>query len=111
MYRINGNLALSRSIGDRAERPWVTASADVVRRSVDEDEDEFVILATDGLFDVMSSAEAVSFVNDLLGRTTHPDRRDGVRRDMARHLVEEALRRGTSDNVTVLILWIKDEKI
>ena len=113
VYRINGNLALSRSIGDRAERPWVTADADVVRRAVNEVEDEFVLIATDGLFDVMSSAEAVSFVNDLLGRTTttHPDRRNGVRRDMARHLVEEALRRGTTDNVTVLIIWINDDKI
>jgi serine/threonine protein phosphatase PrpC len=30
---------------------------------------------------------------------------------MARHLVEEALRRGTTDNVTVLIIWINDDKI
>lgn len=109
VYRINGNLALSRSIGDRAERPWVTGTADIVRHRIDEVDDAFVLLATDGLFDVMTSAEAVSFVNDLVGRT-RPECRDGVRRDMARHVVEEALRRGTGDNVTVLVLWINDEK-
>ena len=29
---------------------------------------------------------------------------------MARHVVEEALRRGAGDNVTALVLWINDEK-
>ncbi|KAL3791779.1 hypothetical protein ACHAW5_002395 [Stephanodiscus triporus] len=75
--------------GDRAERPSTTHS----------------------FFspDVMTSAEAVSFVNDLVGRTK-PECREGVRRDMARHVVEEALRRGAGDNVTALVLWINDEK-
>jgi hypothetical protein len=29
------------------------------------------------------------------------------RKRMARYLTEEALRRGTSDNVTVVVLWLK----
>jgi serine/threonine protein phosphatase PrpC len=110
VYRINGNLALSRSIGDRAERPCVSGTPDVFHHVIREDDDSFALLATDGLFDVMSSAEAVSFVNDLLGRTP-PEDRHGIRRDVARHLVEEAIRRGTCDNVTVLVVWFDDDKM
>ena len=111
VYRINGNLALSRSIGDRAERPWVTGLADVTRHRIVEHDNKndtpFALLATDGLFDVMSSQAVAKFVTNLLNRT-HIDHRDRIRQDMARYVVEEALRRGTGDNVTVLILWLND---
>lgn len=112
VYRINGNLALSRSIGDRADRPWVTGLADVTRHRIVENEINndtiFALLATDGLFDVMSSQAVARFVTDLLNRT-HIEHRDRIRQDMARYVVEEALRRGTGDNVTVLILWLNDK--
>lgn len=59
VYRINGNLAVARAIGDRSERPFVSAEADVKTFPADEEGDEFIILASDGLWDVMSSEEAV----------------------------------------------------
>lgn len=65
IYRVNGNLALSRAIGDRAERPAVTSKADMATYEI-QDEDEFIILGSDGLWDVMSSQEAVSFVHETL---------------------------------------------
>lgn len=112
VYRINGNLALSRSIGDRADRPWVTGLADVTRHRIIKNENNndtiFALLATDGLFDVMSSQAVARFVTDLLNRT-HTNHRDRIRQDMAQYVVEEALRRGTGDNVTVLILWLNDK--
>ena len=111
VYRINSNLALSRSIGDRADRPWVSGLADVTRHRIVEndnnDDTTFALLATDGLFDVMSSQAVARFVTDLLNRT-HTDHQERIRQDMARYVVEEALRRGTGDNVTVLILWLND---
>ena len=112
VYRINGNLALSRSIGDRADRPWVSGLADVTRhRILDNDNNDtatFALLATDGLFDVMSSQAVAMYITDLLNRT-HIDHQDRIRRDMARYAAKEALRRGTGDNVTVLILWLNDK--
>jgi serine/threonine protein phosphatase PrpC len=98
IYRVNGNLALSRAIGDRSERPHVTAEPDVVSIPV-QDDDEFIIVATDGLWDVMDSDEAVEYVRSLLDA--------GLKRaKVAAHMVEEAIRRGTYDNVTVVIIWI-----
>lgn len=75
-YRINGNLNLSRSIGDllykqneqlSAQEQVIVCTPDVryFPRQVD---DEFMILACDGVWDVLSSQEAVDFVRARLGK-------------------------------------------
>ena len=69
VYRMNGNLALSRAIGDRSERPWVSASVDVRVLDLDlkkKGGDEFIVIGTDGLWDVMGSQDVVDFVHNLL---------------------------------------------
>ena len=98
IYRVNGNLALSRAIGDRSERPHVTAEPEVIAIPL-EKEDEFIILATDGLWDVFESNEAVDLVQRLI--------QQGLPRDqVATWIVEESIRRGSYDNVTVVIVWL-----
>ena len=99
VYRVNGNLALARAIGDRSERPVVTGEPDISILPLQEDVDDFVLLATDGLWDVMTSSEVVAFVHALL---------DGEERDsIVDMLVEEALRRGSYDNISVVIVWLR----
>jgi serine/threonine protein phosphatase PrpC len=66
VYRINGNLAVARAIGDRSESPFVSSSVEVLSLDLDAEVDQFVIVASDGLWDVMSSQEAVTFVNDMM---------------------------------------------
>lgn len=110
VYRVNGNLALSRAMGDRSERPAVTAEPDITRMQLVE-QDEFIVLATDGLWDVMSSQEVVTYIHAILD--THNDplkpdyRRKALQENMANLLVAEALKRGTMDNVTIVILWLR----
>ena len=110
VYRINGNLALSRSIGDRSERPWVSSEVDIKLHTIEEDDDadSFILLASDGLWDVMSSQEVVSYVHQVLDNTSK-SHKDESRRSMAKDVVEEALRRGSSDNITVIIIWLNGE--
>lgn len=68
--RVNGNLALSRAIGDfefkknkdlPAEQQIVTADPDVTEHQITED-DEFLVVACDGIWDCKSSQEVVEFV-------------------------------------------------
>lgn len=68
--RVNGNLALSRAIGDfefkksanlPPERQIVTACPDVSSHKITDD-DEFLIIACDGIWDCLSSQGAVEFV-------------------------------------------------
>jgi serine/threonine protein phosphatase PrpC len=102
IYRVNGNLALSRAIGDRSERPAVSAEPDITMTTITA-RDEFLVLATDGLWDVMSSSDVVAFIHALLEAAAD---NEAEREYIATSVVEEALRRGTWDNVTVIIVWL-----
>lgn len=68
--RVNGNLALSRAIGDfefkksadlSPEQQIVTAFPDVVAHEISND-DEFLVIACDGIWDCQSSQAVVEFV-------------------------------------------------
>jgi len=110
------NLSLSRAIGDRFAKPAVSGEVEIKRFPIAEDGDEFIMLASDGIWDVMSSQEVVSFVHDKLsvplkiqGDTEDMERVLFTRRkNMSRFLANEAIRRGTGDNVCVVIVWLKD---
>ena len=75
--RVNGNLNLTRAIGDLAykgdsslkpEEQIITANPDVFVVDLDPEEDDFVVLACDGIWEVMSSQEVVDFISHGLGR-------------------------------------------
>ncbi|KAI9004682.1 phosphatase 2C-like domain-containing protein [Gaertneriomyces semiglobifer] len=74
--RVNGNLALSRAIGDfefknnknlPPEQQVVTANPDILERQLT-DEDEFVVIACDGIWDCMTNQEVVSFVRQRINK-------------------------------------------
>jgi serine/threonine protein phosphatase PrpC len=114
VYRINRNLALSRAIGDRSELPFVSSQVDIEQIELDEEKDEFVILASDGLWDVFhNSQEAIDLCQGILQRVGNPATNESngahferVRRRMSKVLVREALKRGSMDNITVVIIWL-----
>jgi len=118
IYRVK-DLSLSRAIGDRFAKPVVSSEAEIDCVPVNEDEDEFFLLASDGLWDVMTSQEVVDFVNEMLECPTQsvktkkgkivltPEFR---KRKMARFVAHEALERGSADNVCVILVWLKKEK-
>ncbi|KAJ7600523.1 phosphatase 2C-like domain-containing protein [Mycena floridula] len=74
MNRVNGNLALSRALGDfgfkanpslPAEQQVVTSDPDVVCHEIGES-DEFLVLACDGIWDCLSSQQVVDIVRLLV---------------------------------------------
>lgn len=52
-YRVNGSLGVSRAIGDLMHKPFVSAEPEIECISLDGEED-FIVLACDGLWDVLS---------------------------------------------------------
>lgn len=74
--RINGNLNLSRALGDlkykqdslrpRAEQ-IITAQPDVTSHSLERG-DEFMVLACDGVWDCMTNQQVVDFVRERIAR-------------------------------------------
>lgn len=109
------NLSLSRAVGDGYAKPAVSSDVEIRHFPIAEETDEFVLLASDGLWDVMSSQEAVSLVHRKLqtelARVDKHDQanyRKVLRRHMSKFLTREALNRGSGDNICVVLIWLKD---
>ncbi|KAI3687076.1 hypothetical protein L1987_80767 [Smallanthus sonchifolius] len=96
---LNGELAVTRALGDwhmKSPSSPLTATPDV-RQMVLTEDDEFLIIGCDGIWDVMSNQEAVAFVRRHLRLYDDPN-------CCARELVNQALRRDTSDNLTAIVV-------
>lgn len=79
--RVNGNLALSRALGDfvfkkneskRAEEQIVTACPDVDIKDLTSDH-EFILLACDGIWDVLTNEEVLEFVRNRIAQQIPPE--------------------------------------
>ena len=55
-WRVNGNIAVARAIGDAAHKPFISSDADVTSLRMT-GEEEYLVLACDGLWDVLSPAQ------------------------------------------------------
>jgi len=80
--RVNGDLAVSRALGDFVykrcdtagpKQQAVTAFPEMIAETRDSGKEEFIVLACDGIWDVMSSQEVVDKVRELI-RNGRPER-------------------------------------
>ncbi|KAG6502331.1 hypothetical protein ZIOFF_042223 [Zingiber officinale] len=91
-WRVGGVLAVSRAFGDRHLKRFVVADPEIHEEEVDGSL-EFVILASDGLWDVVSNEEAVEMVKSF----EDPEQ-------AAKKLLQEAYQRGSADNITCVVV-------
>eukprot|EP00803_Ostreobium_quekettii_P007126 evm.model.scf_289.1 EVM.evm.TU.scf_289.1 scf_289:2107-7216(-) len=106
--RVMGMLAMSRALGDHCLRsagvvpdPEIT----IVGRSPG---DEFLVLATDGLWDVVSDEEACSLASRCFERASKQDGpTETAARVAARVLMKAAMDRGSRDNITVTVIDLR----
>jgi serine/threonine protein phosphatase PrpC len=105
--RVNGVLAVSRAFGDFsfknsggvAKYHAVTAFPDIIEVQRDAT-DDFIILACDGLWDVITNEEAADYVYDCIYSKE-------TATETAKSLVERALEKGSSDNVSCVVAFLK----
>ncbi|PUZ71923.1 hypothetical protein GQ55_2G352500 [Panicum hallii var. hallii] len=110
--RVNGSLNLSRAIGDMelkqnevlpAERQIVTAEPELKTVKLSED-DEFIVLACDGIWDCMTSQEVVDFVHKHLNTE---DKLSDVCEKLLNRCVAPTSGGEGCDNMTVIIVQFK----
>mmetsp|Transcript_4744 Transcript_4744/g.8229 ORF Transcript_4744/g.8229 Transcript_4744/m.8229 type:complete len:724 (-) Transcript_4744:1111-3282(-) len=106
-HRVMGVLAMSRAIGDHGLRPYVIPEPEIsVLARVPED--DFLLLASDGLWDVMSNQEAIALALRCMQRAwERGGSRKAAVRVAATVLTRAAIDRGSKDNVTVVIIDLK----
>lgn len=96
--RVLGVLAVSRSFGDQAFKKFVTAEPHIFVVDITE-KDQFMILGCDGVFDVMSDEETVALVKEISTSKNNSEL------DAAKIIAREAVRRGSTDNVTAMVVY------
>ncbi|OMO53906.1 hypothetical protein CCACVL1_28252 [Corchorus capsularis] len=89
-------LQVTRSIGDDDLKPAVTAEPEITE-TVLSVEDEFLVMASDGLWDVVSNMEVVSIIRDTVKEPAMCSKR----------LATEAAERGSKDNITVIVVFLR----
>lgn len=93
-WRVNGRLAVTRSFGDVALKPMVSAVPEIVRRRISAN-DALLLLSCDGIFDVMENFEVAQFLEERRGKLPL--------KQLTADLVAEAVRRGGADDITVVL--------
>ena len=107
---VNGHLGVARAFGDfhieglkgTEAKPGPLVVEPEVERWRLTHQDEFVIIACDGLWDVFSSHNAVDFARQALRRHNDPEA-------AAKELCTEALRRDSADNISVIVVCLLDD--
>ncbi|MBY0110324.1 MAG: protein phosphatase 2C domain-containing protein [Candidatus Babeliaceae bacterium] len=97
--RVNGQLAVSRALGDKALNPFVIPDPEITQRKLTHD-DEFLILACDGVWDVIENQQAIDTIKSSLARGYNCQ-------EAADALKDQALVRGSTDNISVIIVNLK----
>ncbi|WVY92701.1 hypothetical protein V8G54_031789 [Vigna mungo] len=90
-WRVGGVLAVSRAFGDKLLKPYVVADPEIQEEEIDGV--DFIIIASDGLWNVISNNEAVSLVQNITDAEV-----------ASRELIKEAYARGSSDNITSVVV-------
>uniref|UniRef100_A0A8C1TMD0 Protein phosphatase 1L n=1 Tax=Cyprinus carpio TaxID=7962 RepID=A0A8C1TMD0_CYPCA len=98
-WRVQGILAMSRSLGDYPLKNLnvVIPDPDILTFDLDKLQPEFMILASDGLWDAFSNEEAVRFVRERLDEPHFG----------AKSIVLQSFYRGCPDNITVMVVKFK----
>lgn len=104
--RVNGDLAVSRALGDfmykqrhdlSAQEQQVSAEPDI-KIHVRTGKEEFLLIACDGIWDVMSNEVACDYVRQLLNSGEH---HMGL---IAEEILDRCLDLGSRDNMSAIVL-------
>lgn len=90
--RVQGCLAITRALGDIEFKDYICGKPYTTETELDKN-DEFFILACDGVWDVVNDQDAVDLVRYV-----------GDPQDAAKLLARHALKRGSTDNITCLVV-------
>ncbi|CAL5404655.1 unnamed protein product [Camellia sinensis] len=96
IWRIQGSLAVSRAFADRHLKQWVVAEPETTLLRITP-ECEFLILASDGLWDKVSIQEAVDVVRPS---SIGVDKSESI--SACKRLVDLSVTRGSIDDISVM---------
>lgn len=106
VQRVNGSLAVSRSLGDyafKADRDLaateqlISPEPEVTVVDRNKDEDQILVLACDGIWDVMKNDDLWSLVDERMQRIDDLSK-------VCNEVIDHCLYKGSSDNMSVVLV-------
>ena len=94
--RVQGILAVSRALGDARLKPYISGEPRVVEGYLGR-ENDYVVLACDGVWDVLSPADVIKTVRTAREPQTGAEK-----------VKEKALDCGSKDNISVIVLDLRN---
>ncbi|KAG8388587.1 hypothetical protein BUALT_Bualt02G0141000 [Buddleja alternifolia] len=101
VWRVLGSLAVSRGIGDQYLKQWVTAEPETKVLRL-EAEHEFLLLASDGLWDKVDNQEAIDIARPFCINVDKPRPLSACRK-----LVDLSVSRGSTDDTSVMLIQLR----
>ncbi|XP_059452305.1 probable protein phosphatase 2C 58 isoform X2 [Corylus avellana] len=90
--RVDGQLAVARAFGDKSLKLHLSSEPDVTIEMISQDT-ESIILASDGIWKVLSNEEAVNCIKNIKDAQS-----------AAKHLIEEAVSRKSKDDISCIVV-------
>merc|ERR1712096_200448 len=97
----NGQLAVSRAIGDYEFKPYVCSDADVTTYKLNPN-DDYIVIACDGFWDVYKDKDVPKLVWDYLSK-------GGEKSKISHHLCTLAANNGSQDNISVIVVFLREK--
>ena len=98
-------MSVSRSFGDLDATPYITHIPEINKYKISMN-DKFIVLGCDGLWDVLQNFEVVNYILSFTTMENNKLKIIDNRINIAKSLSEYAIKKGTLDNVTVIILFL-----
>lgn len=95
VYRVNGVLAVSRAIGDFALSPHVTWKPEITTFTIKKN-NHYIMIATDGVWDVLSNQQAVKIINKMIINDNW--------KDIGNMIISTARNKGSGDNIVCMFI-------
>ena len=86
-----------KTFGDLSAEPYVTCQPDIFKYKISSC-DKFIVLACDGLWDVLSNNDVVNFI---LLKYHSDNEKQNIATDLAKH----AIAKGSTDNISIIIVF------
>jgi len=90
--RVDGQLAVARAFGDKSLKLHLSSEPDVTIEMISDDT-ESIILASDGIWKVLSNEDAVNCIKNIKDAQA-----------AAKHLIEEAVSRKSKDDISCIVV-------
>ncbi|GLV43327.1 alphabet [Carabus blaptoides fortunei] len=106
IQRVNGSLAVSRALGDYEYKnvvgrgqceQLVSPEPEIFARERDDQSDEFLVLACDGIWDVMSNEDLCQYIHSRLKLTDDLEL-------VTSQVVDTCLYKGSRDNMSIVLV-------